>query len=106
MKGSMKHTEGPWILVPQSQGGDLVAHEFETGKQMNPKGLRVIAFMMSRGDSFKEDTANAALIAAAPDLLEACKLALDELRIDPSQPSEATAIEALKAAIAKATPTA
>ena len=42
--------------------------------------------------------ANARLIAAAPDLLEAAKLALEALRMPAS-------IQALKAAIAKATET-
>ena len=68
-----KHTAGPWTLVPQSNGASMVAHEYETGKQMNPKGLRLISMMLARRDSLQEDEANARLIAAAPDLLEALR---------------------------------
>lgn len=60
-----KATPGPWTRVPQTQGGDMIAREYETGNQMNPKGLRMIAFMMARGNSLKEDEANATLIAHA-----------------------------------------
>ena len=65
-----KHTPGPWSRVPQSKGGDLIAQEYETGNQMNPKGLRLIAFMMSRGDSLATDEANARLISIAPEMAE------------------------------------
>lgn len=68
-----KHTKGPWVRVPQSNGGDLIAHRYETGNQMNPTGLRLIAFMMARGNSIKEDEANASLMMAAPDMLAALK---------------------------------
>jgi hypothetical protein len=65
------HTAGPWSRVPQTNGSDLIAHEFETGNQMTPKGLRLIAFTMKRGNSLKEDEANTALILAAPAMLKA-----------------------------------
>lgn len=64
------HTPGIWERVPQSQGGDLIAHRFETGNQMNPMGLRLVCFMVARGNSLKEDEANANLSTAAPDLLD------------------------------------
>ena len=62
-----KHTPGPWARVPQTQGGDLIAREYFTGKQMNQRGLRLVCFMLARADSFEEDEANARLIAAAPE---------------------------------------
>ena len=58
------HTQEPWILVPQSDGSAMIAREFETGKQMNPKGLRLIAHALARRDSLKEDEANARRIVA------------------------------------------
>lgn len=67
---AVAHTPGPWSRVPQTSGGDLIAREYETGKQMQPKGLRLVAFMMARGNSLAEDEANAHLIAAAPLLLK------------------------------------
>jgi hypothetical protein len=68
-----KHTPEPWIRVPQSNGSDLIAHEFVTGQQMTPKGLRLVAFTMARGSSLAEDEANARLIVAAPKLLRALR---------------------------------
>jgi hypothetical protein len=73
---TIKHTPGPWVQVPQTNGGTLIAHPFETGKQMSPRGLRVICFTMDRASSLFEDEANARLIAAAPGLLEALEYAL------------------------------
>lgn len=68
---SAAHTPAPWAIVPQTNGTSLIAREYATGKQMNPKGLRLVAFTMTRGDSLAEDEANARLISAAPDLLAA-----------------------------------
>jgi hypothetical protein len=100
------------MRVPQTQGGDLIAHQYETGNQMNPKGLRLVAFMMVRGKSLAEDEDNAKLIAAAPDLLEACfqarrinAIAAAEGYLHPEKwGDELFAAQAtLSAAIAKAT---
>ena len=68
-----KYTSGPWTKVPQNGSGPIIAHEFDTGKQMHPRGLRLICHVLARGSSADEDAANASLIAAAPDLLEALK---------------------------------
>ena len=75
-KQTHTYTPGPWSRVPQTSGGDLIAREYATGKQMSPKGLRMIAFMMARGNSLEQDEANARLIAAAP----VTKQERDELR--------------------------
>lgn len=74
-----KHTPGPWAVLPQNLAGPMIVHEFETGKQMNPTGYRLIAHMLQRGNSLEADKANARLIAAAPDLLAACNEAFDFL---------------------------
>lgn len=71
------HTKGPWAIVPQSAGGPMIAHPFDTGKQMNPRGLRLICHVLTRGNSIAEDDANARLIAASPDLLEALQRITD-----------------------------
>lgn len=68
-----KHTPGQWEIIPQSIGGSIIAHPFETSQQLNPTGLRLICQMWQRGSSLAEDQANASLIAAAPELLEALK---------------------------------
>jgi len=70
--GGVGHTPGPWRAVVRS----------------NQKGIRNVAVdLPPRGAWFpsataaftKEDVANARLIAAAPDLLAACKTALRHL---------------------------
>lgn len=73
------HTPTPWILVPQGDGSSMLAREFETGKQMNPKGLRLVSHVFARGNSLAEDEANAAYIVLAvnchEELLEKLKMA-------------------------------
>lgn len=92
-----KHTPGPWELneVPQGKRG-------AAGQWMIRKGVHIIA-MPQHGDD--EDAANARLISAAPDLLEAAKRFTDcdfdsqgraVVRVDVD------AIEALRAAVRKA----
>lgn len=66
-----EHTPGTWIKVPQTNGDILIAREFLTGNQMQPKGLRIVGFIMTRGNSLVEDEANANLVASAPELLQA-----------------------------------
>ena len=61
----VKHTPLPWSIVPQNDGSAMIAHEYQTGKQMNPKGLRLIAHVLARGNSLQMDEANAAVIVAA-----------------------------------------
>ena len=82
-----KHTQGPWGVMQ----GDLIY----------AKGGRFIAdcertpFEKRPAPPDKEDHANALLIAAAPDLYEACKALLR----DGDMPE---IIEAIEEAIAKA----
>jgi hypothetical protein len=74
-----KHTPGPWILVPQNGAGPMLAVRFETGKQMNPTGLRFIGHLLERKDSLDVDEANARIIAAAPAMLAALKSAAGQI---------------------------
>lgn len=97
-----KHTPGPWKIVPQSNGESLIAREFETGNQMRPKGLRIVGFVMQRGDSLRADEANANLVAAAPELLEACERALIPLTGGGEFFSADDAVQCINAALAKA----
>ncbi len=68
-----KHTPAPWIEIPQSNGSRMIALEYETGEQNNPKCLRLIANVIARKDTLLIDEANARLVASAPELLEALK---------------------------------
>ncbi len=71
-----KHTPGPWAVVIDKQGGDW-KYNIRTSAPHNPAGglgkhiASVNPLMQARGEN------NAALIAAAPDLLAACKAVED-----------------------------
>lgn len=71
-----KHTPGPWFVPTPSQDafGDYVIQSGSNG------GYGVIATTNPKGIEHPE--ANARLIAAAPDLLAACKAAYEVIHQD------------------------
>lgn len=80
-----KATPGPWVEIPQTDGSAMIAQEYETGKQMNPKGYMLVCHVMARRDSLPTDEANATLIAHARTdlphtlaLLDRCREMLEE----------------------------
>lgn len=96
-----KHTPGPWVLAEGYERSDTSRHfvwsDAETPEEREDASRYCIATVEPREHGETLD-ANARLIAAAPDLLEACKAALSELlRVSPSQASPI-----VRAAIAKA----
>lgn len=88
-----KHTEGPWF-VAEDEAADCLAHK-NSGLAMVDTG-RAADWPIARLCEWN----NARLIAAAPDLLEALKLAMQYGKFDPL--SHQTVIRAGRAAIAKA----
>ena len=92
-----KHTAGPWINK-ETAGGHNTEIYTETGGS-------TIA-LTYHACSYEENAANANLIAAAPDLLEACKAmiaCLEDLTTeDFSRGGEKAEREMMIAAIAKA----
>ncbi len=66
-----KHTPGPW-KVPAPKDPYWI---------FDSKGVPICSFSSVGSKRDERHIHNAALIAAAPELLEACKLALDELQI-------------------------
>lgn len=90
----MKHTPGPWFV---DQYEDEESRHVITSK---PDHLYVAYTIGGLG---KEQEANASLISAAPDLLEACKRLLDAFYEDPLENDTASAVELAYDAIAKAT---
>ncbi|MGQ0834994.1 MAG: hypothetical protein ACT4O5_08775 [Gammaproteobacteria bacterium] len=105
-----KHTPGPWIASDVGAPGDAEVMVWQyNGRSDYYHNQRSIAEChfntfseIRRGEvgcNEVEAQANARLIAAAPDLLEAARDALEELhRVSPSR-----AAPKLRAAIAKAT---
>lgn len=108
MNTKTKHTPGPWEVGQAGTGNVYVPSILH--KSANPKpgpGLlvRTIATMCIHGPE-DENESNARLIAAAPELLEACKMAVEELGPNSSGDRCWDAFEKLLAAIAKAESTA
>lgn len=95
-------TKGPWKEVPQNSAGPMIAHEFETGNQMNPTGLRLVCHVLQRGNSITEDRANAHLIAAAPELLEQLQALVGLLDESDEHEIEDSTLDECRAVIAKA----
>jgi hypothetical protein len=90
-----RHTPGPWIAV-----GFWVEHPSDKRPDIcncDPRS------MDQEGRSDAEILANARLIAAAPDLLEALRGALEHWPVPSSICKDRPAWEAARAAIAKAT---
>lgn len=86
------HTSGPWHVAESPNHHS----PFIT----NATGKGTIANSV-HGTTSAEQEANARLIAAAPELLEACETALENLA--PLYSSEHLVMKRLRAAIAKAT---
>ena len=84
------HTAGPWVATPIMAGYSLVAYAIA--------GDGPVARTAAKDEA--EDEANARLIAAAPELLDALRIVL----IDLDTPREAAALALASAAIAKAQP--
>ena len=99
-----KHTPGPWHLHPYDRG----AWEVTTHADYLHPGSLVIAARSDLSHRAAESTANARLIAAAPELLAACRTAMlacqDNLRMwqYKNEIKLMEAFEACKAAVGKA----
>lgn len=91
-----KHTPGPW---------EDVWLDDENGWIMDSRGNYLAEMVVAdeEGLCVSEDEArvNAHLMAAAPELLEACSLALDDFEMEGIELNHDT-VTALKAAIKKA----
>ena len=93
-----KHTSGPWVVHPPG----TISHPNTAA--VSPLGAFdwVCSMQLSNCPNWRAD---AALIAAAPDLLEACKKMLAEIDDAPEKfPSTVCSVadEEMRAAVAKA----
>ena len=92
----IKHTPGPWWV----EGGDPnAAQGADQWPNIHADGYEVVGAQGLYGD-YDTDMANARLIAAAPDLLAALMMVLDDPQALDGRPRTA---ECVRAAIAKAT---
>lgn len=104
------HTPGPWEFDPENYG--VCNHPGYGILDANRDSLRVTVHERDlSGRVYSSAASNARLIAAAPDLLEACKLvveyypAFEHLGDCEARELSAIAIKTCHAAIAKATGT-
>jgi hypothetical protein len=112
-----KHTPGPWTVAPREGGDDIAKVVANYSEQVGDDGgtIQVASWIaeLDSGIDFgdegcdegirkrEEMVANARLIAAAPELLEACRTAKRYLEPDLVEPGR-TVFWSLVAAIAKA----
>ncbi len=87
----MKHTPGPWT-VEKTKGSGLRIQSHE----------KIICWLspLKQYEGLKNEEVNARLISAAPELLETCKITLDQLELAGYDDGNTKQI--LKQAIAKA----
>ena len=93
-----KYTPGPWKVFKARDGHNIIGIG-----DINGEGITDCGFGVWRGDSI-EALANATLIAAAPDLLEALKNLAEQIQqvSDGDRPYTGFDTEFIDAAIAKA----
>ncbi len=111
---SEKHTEGPWKVQPFKKhvsGGCRTIKAHKAGDHKQAQWRTVVCYTVGLSNDNK-DQANAHLIAAAPELLEACRYALSVFDSIPNETAaaiedgldEKIEVERLQDAIAKARP--
>lgn len=66
MSNTTKHTKGPWHLVTSSYSNPRIVAEYDYS-------IAIADMPFWKIEHWEERLANARLIAAAPELLEACK---------------------------------
>lgn len=102
MTNETKHTPGPWELLDRNERGDIwVGPSRETHPLLLENGVGIVMIREIMGQLAPDEVkANANLIKAAPDLLEALQALMPLIRITDATES---AWENAAAAIAKAT---
>ncbi len=97
----MKHTKGPWEIIP------FIESDAEILIRASNYRHCVYAYFARIGGTSDEMKANAHLITAAPDLLDACKIVLERLdkdnaHLQRNKGAMPLEMDVLVAAIAKA----
>ena len=92
-----QHTPGPWKVEDWRGSGNAPFHPFPVIAGANGHGIAEVLMAPPKG------TANAYLVAAAPDLLEALKATLGEIESWTDGELDCHAAQQARAAIAKAT---
>ena len=100
---STKHTPGPWAYSTSQEGWSYTVNIFQADNAAPTDGWSDVAYIIKTcaGEQQAIQEANARLIAAAPELLDALNAAEDLLHRMGMQSSDA--YQEIDAAIAKAT---
>jgi len=88
----MKHTKGPWVVYDDTNDGKTSRIEIAA------RGKTIARIYLSVAE---EDFSNADLISAAPDMLEALRLAAHRFHY-LTDPKDKATYSVIRAAIAKA----
>ena len=101
----MSHTPGPWSIYETAGNGGNIPARMEVVAPESERAKRLIANVY--GFKLPEGRANARLIAAAPELLEVIREAVDSAEREMAKgrkasPGLATWLEKARAALAKA----
>jgi hypothetical protein len=106
MMGIKKHTPGPWEVVTDNHYHTLIRSPLDAGNMTPGYFAEVRRFTLDESaySYLPRDVliANAQLIAAAPDLLAACQVALEWTALDGDGISEPVLAQ-IKRAVKKAT---
>jgi hypothetical protein len=115
-KTATTHTPGEWEAMPPKKTGGRwkVGAKGEFGGKGSMSGMTAHWFLATiqngrPGDTLETEEANARVMAAAPDLLEACQAALEEMTEcirgsdKPEDPPAQSVMAKVQGAIAKAT---
>lgn len=104
MKTKTQHTPGPWVTwewpKPNVDGPYLKINVRHKSQYADGPVLAIVEAAHITHEADEQTRANARLIASAPELLEAAKLALGVLEY--SSETDGTTAKVLRAAIAKA----
>jgi hypothetical protein len=93
----MKHTKGPWLASER-----LTFSENHKGWIIGPPGgWKVCEVYPGASDPTEEAAANASLIAAAPELLEALRECMDKACSTPGEWVPLATMRKMRSAIAK-----
>jgi len=98
MKSKPKHTAGKWLLVPEN-----ISAEWRIWDDREGLASKVIAFVPMRHRGKREAEANAKLVSAAPELLEALQMLISRIESETNSLAISGSIRAAKEAIKRAT---
>lgn len=100
MKITAKHTSGPWMEIRNNAASDYFGASFQVVTEQSEP---IIICRLPTGTN-EEFSANARLLAAAPDLLATLqRFYVHSIRILPDDREPSEMMEQARAAIAKAT---